>query len=1655
MKFKKAFSILFVLFFLYGKVFSQMRQAYLDSAVDNNIHKLSFYSDSEGYVAFSNWIGYTIDSGRTFTKKYITISNVDYNGYSVNLTFGFGINGVKAFNRDTLIAYGDYGFVPAILYSTNGGSTFKLVFQSLYNPLQFNVGITDMVFPENNNIGYAVDADRILKTTNKGLSWTSVWTDPARLFDHLEAVDNNNVFAYSTDYTANKLLKTTNAGSSWQQVSLPGSQKIDCADFLTTTKGWIVTTDANTQAGNVYYTTNQGSSWTQKNNSQASSFSTDRMVFINDSTGYALAGGLFELSKTTDSGKVWERLPRDNQFTYLGFSNYDLQLWGNTQLWAGGGHGFLELSTNSGGTTLPAAYFKLDTTNVYNTGTVQLQNFSKPGYQYTWLVNNVFVSSAYNATYMHVLASGLDSIMLVVTKGGISDTLVKYQAFNVPPLPSISSFTPSTGSTGTFITITGNNFTGITSVNFGGIPAASFTVLSATKITAVVAGGATGNVSLTNVYGTFSSPGFTYHAPPSSPPPTVTSVFPSSGLIGTPVTITGTNFDPVPANNIVYFGATRSTVTFASSTQITCSVPAGATFVPVSVLNTTTHLSAHSLKPFNVMFADSSNFTGHSFSEIFKFPLDIYSYPKYTEGKDMDGDGKPDVIGVVAVSGRDSLCAFRNTSAGGVLSFASRQNFALVSNLSSGIIATGDLDGDGKADVVSVTNNVNVLAFRNISVLGNISLSAPLDLATSDGTLDVVVDDLDNDGRPDLAVAGFNNSRLSVLRNTSAPGALSFGPRTDYLSGGNTSVVKVGDLDGDGRKDVVCLNYLYAGPCNISIFQNHSSVGSLSLAAKVDMSAPGTAVQGKSLLLADYDGDDKLDILILNDNRYAIFRNTSTVGSISFASAIIYTLSGVSQGGNTSNLNGDAKPDFIAGSWGGGSLSLYRNLSISDSVMNDTPVPVSNYSAYYTNSADFNLDGKEDIIVSSSHDLAILKNTMGVAIRFSVCQNDYTSIDADLSGSSYQWQQDSGSGFVNVSDSTVLSGTETATLHFSKVPLSWDGFKYRVIVDGRLSSTFIIKVKGFLAPSVTISTPLTTICSGTSATFTATGINGGDFPYYIWKVNGVDVIGNNSSAFSTSSLKDKDRISVILHSSDYCSNYPNDTSNVITMKVNGGVPSVSLSPVSATICAGSTATFVAKPVNGGTTPVYQWQVNGINLGTNSDTLRTSQLISGDNVKVIMTPTPSSCGSYQPAESNVVPLTVNPTVAPSVTISSTGSNICSGMQTLFTATPVNGGTAPSYQWQVNGINVGTNDQGFSSQSLSNNDQVKVVMVSNASCASPGSVTSNTITMSVNGTAITPSVTISAPATTICLGANVTFTANPVNGGTTPVYRWQVDGVNVGTNSNTYTSSNLTNGSVVKVIMTSNATCAWPVIVASNPLSMSLHSTPAADAGPDKSICSGTKSTIGTAALAGISYSWSPATGLSSASLAQPTASATATTQYILTVSNTAGCTAKDTVIVSVVPAPPAPVITQVGNVLSSSAPNGNQWYKDSVAIGGAIAQTYTATSSGVYTVRVSLNGCSSTFSNAIHFVATGIYTPSWNQSILMGPNPVKDNIFIQYKGNSAIFQFRLMDANGRLMAQGGFSSSYLLNMRPYSAGTYIVQIINLRTNEQVQRPIVKL
>ncbi len=463
------------------------------------------------------------------------------------------------------------------------------------------------------------------------------------------------------------------------------------------------------------------------------------------------------------------------------------------------------------------------------------------------------------------------------------------------------------------------------------------------------------------------------------------------------------------------------------------------------------------------------------------------------------------------------------------------------------------------------------------------------------------------------------------------------------------------------------------------------------------------------------------------------------------------------------------------------------------------------------------------VVVSGS---VVPTNSIVASPTGPICSGTSVTFTATAGGGgttpTYQWQLNGlnvGTGGTTYTSTTLANGDIVTCILTSSSPCA--------APITATSNAITMTVNPTVTPTISIvASPTGTICSGTVVNFTATITNGGAAPTYQWQINGANV-GTNSPLYSSALLNNGDIITCILGSNAVCPSPVTLTSNSISMTVTPTVtPTISIvaSPAGA-ICAGTSVTFTASITNGGTTPVYQWQVNGSNVGTNSPTYVSSTLTNGQIVTCILTSNATCPSPSATVTSNAITMTVNPVVVPSVTIvaSPTGA-ICAGTSVTFTATPTNGGTTPTYQWQVNGLNVGTGGTTYTSTTLANGNIVTCIMTSNAACPSTATATSNAITMTVNAT-VTPSVSVVAsPAGPICAGTSVLFTATSTNGGTTPTYQWQVNGTNVGTGGTTYTTTTLANGDIVTCILTSNATCASPLTATSTGITMVVNPIP---------------------------------------------------------------------------------------------------------------------------------------------------------------------------------------------------------------------------------------
>ncbi len=186
------------------------------------------------------------------------------------------------------------------------------------------------------------------------------------------------------------------------------------------------------------------------------------------------------------------------------------------------------------------------------------------------------------------------------------------------------------------------------------------------------------------------------------------------------------------------------------------------------------------------------------------------------------------------------------------------------------------------------------------------------------------------------------------------------------------------------------------------------------------------------------------------------------------------------------------------------------------------------------------------------------------------------------------------------------------------------------------------------------------------------------------------------------------------------------TPTTIAIVINAE-PFVNIFPSpSDSICVGTPATFTAIVANAGPAVTYKWTKNfGTSILSTTSNYTSSSINDNDIIHCLITDV-SKCGSDF-KDSSELKMTVLPWLAPSVSIISNPTTPLAPYELVtFTATPVNGGSNPKYQWQRNGNDViGATSNTWGTQQLSDNDNIRVILTSNYKCPQPAKDTSNTI------------------------------------------------------------------------------------------------------------------------------------------------------------------------------------------------------------------------------------------------------------------------------------------------------------------------------------------
>ncbi|MDB4965768.1 MAG: repeat protein [Myxococcales bacterium] len=268
---------------------------------------------------------------------------------------------------------------------------------------------------------------------------------------------------------------------------------------------------------------------------------------------------------------------------------------------------------------------------------------------------------------------------------------------------------------------------------------------------------------------------------------------------------------------------------------------------------------------------------------------------------DLDGDGKIDIV----LANYQSRVTVLHNEGGG--KFAKPVHYTVSSGTQA--VALGDFNHDGKLDVVASgfggpTNLVSVLLNK-----GDGTLDAAVDYAIGDNGANpyaLVTGDLDGNGSVDIAVANQSAGNLGILLNK---GDGTFGTATNVAAGASPSDIAAGDVDGDGNIDLAVAN---DGDGTVSVFLNS---GGGSFAPAVNYAA---AAGPSGVALADVDGDGALDLVTANDSgSVSVLHNQ---GNGTFAAAATQMVPGGHTALAVGNVVGDARPDVVAVGPGGAAV---------------------------------------------------------------------------------------------------------------------------------------------------------------------------------------------------------------------------------------------------------------------------------------------------------------------------------------------------------------------------------------------------------------------------------------------------------------------------------------------------------------------------------------------------------------------------------------------------------------------------------------------------------------------------------------------------------------------------------------------------------------
>ena len=334
-------------------------------------------------------------------------------------------------------------------------------------------------------------------------------------------------------------------------------------------------------------------------------------------------------------------------------------------------------------------------------------------------------------------------------------------------------------------------------------------------------------------------------------------------------------------------------------------------------------------------------------------PFPVGTVPESVAVGDFNGDGKPDLA--VANFNDNTVTVLLGDGTGG---FAAASGSPFPVGSGPWFVAVGDFNGDGKPDLAIANFNDGTVTVLLGNGTGGFTPASNSPFAVGNGPTSVAVGDFNEDGQPDLAITNYVDGTVTVLLGDGT-GGFAAGPGSPFTVGQAPTSAAVGDFNGDGRLDLAITN---SGDGTVTVLLGNGTQGFTATTG-----SPFTVGTGpSSVAVGDFNRDGKPDLAIANagSNNVTVLLNSGT-GSFTPAPGSPFPAGSNPDSVAVGDFNGDGNPDLAIANFASDNVTVL----LGNGTGGFTAAPGSPFAAGSEPTSvavgDFNGDGRPDLAVAN------------------------------------------------------------------------------------------------------------------------------------------------------------------------------------------------------------------------------------------------------------------------------------------------------------------------------------------------------------------------------------------------------------------------------------------------------------------------------------------------------------------------------------------------------------------------------------------------------------------------------------------------------------------------------------------------------------------